>query len=416
MQLTIPKSGEVWQSGSLHSLAWDGPADAIVEYSFDVGKTWQAIPDDGTDRRPPADPRYAPSTLNRLRWKTPDRPGATCRLRVRTADPSVDAVTITAISIASSAERRYRWEQITLAAPFAGRDGAGALTFHNRMWLLGGWNPKDQVRFPNDCNSEIWSSADGQNWQMVNPAAPWEKRHTAGYVVHRDRMWVVGGDPIQHHYQTDVWSSVDGIRWEQVTARAPWADRILHYTVAHADRIWVLGGQKVNHKVRQHVAWPTPPEEVYYNDVWNSADGVHWNRVEEHAPWTPRGQIGGMAVKDGFIWLLGGGTYYERYYPEVWRSADGVQWEQVLALTPWYPRYYHDVAVYDDRLWVMEGNSQPTGNRADVWYSNNGLSWYEVPDTPWAPRHAASVFVHAGALWMVAGNNMFPDVWKLTPA
>lgn len=389
----LPRQGETWQAGSLHYLPGE------TEYSLDGG-AWTRLPAGEV----PDDPNFVYPPVKRVLWKVPA--GHACRFRV--------GADVVEIQIAPSAERRYRWTLVTDNAAFAGRDGAGALTFQGQMWLLGGWNPKDQKNFPNDCNSEVWTSRNGREWQLVNPAAPWEKRHTAGYVVHHDRLWVVGGDPIQNHYQNDVWCSRDGLQWERVLERAPWADRVLHYTVAHADRIWVMGGQKISARVKGHLpGWPLPAEEVFYNDVWCSTDGLAWTCVTERAPWAPRGQIGGAAVKDGYIWLLGGGQYYERYFPEVWRSRDGANWERVVALTPWYPRYYHDVAVFDDRLWVMEGASKPTGNRNDVWYSTDGVNWYEVSGTPWATRHAASVFVHAGTLWMVAGNNMFPDVWRL---
>src|SRR5947209_3936876 len=32
----------------------------------------------------------------------------------------------------------YEWRQVTAKAAFAPRDGAGALTFRGRMWLIGG--------------------------------------------------------------------------------------------------------------------------------------------------------------------------------------------------------------------------------------------------------------------------------------
>ena len=90
----------------------------------------------------------------------------------------------------------YRWEQVTMTAAFAPRDGAGALTFAGKMWLLGGWNPGDKVNFPRICNSEVWSSTDGHTWTEVNEQAPWEGRHTAG--------WVVAGN----NMQPDVWKLV----------------------------------------------------------------------------------------------------------------------------------------------------------------------------------------------------------------
>jgi len=308
----------------------------------------------------------------------------------------------------------YQWTCVTERAAFAGRDGAGALVFRDRMWLLGGWNPGDKVHFPNICNSEVWSSPDGATWTLENPQAPWEGRHTAGYVVHADRMWIVGGDANQHHYQNDVWSSADGVHWDLVNAAVPWAPRVLHYTLAFEGKIWVIGGQTLPQFA--------PAEQAFHADVWCSEDGVTWTRVLETAPWAPRGMIGGGAVFQDRMWILGGGTYdtptkpARDFYNDVWSSADGVGWQQHTEGAPWAPRQYHEVAVFDNRMWVMEGYNVEGGNRRDVWYSGDGVNWYEVPDTPWAPRHAASVFVHDDALWMVAGNNMFPDVWKLTRA
>ncbi len=309
-------------------------------------------------------------------------------------------------------EREYEWRCVTDDAAFAARDGAGALVFRDRMWLLGGWNPGDKVHFPLICNSEVWSSADGSIWTLERSQAPWEGRHTAGYVVHDDRMWIVGGDCNQGHYQNDIWSSADGVHWNLVNDCVPWASRALHYTLAFDGQIWVMGGQ-------------TMPDfaggdEVFYNDVWRSPDGISWTRVTESAPWVPRGMIGGGVVHKHRMWILGGGTYdtpatpTRNFYNDVWSSKDGVNWEQHLTHAPWVPRQYHEVAAFDDRMWVLEGYEAESGNRRDVWYSADGVNWTELPDTPWASRHAASVFVYDGSLWMVAGNNMEPDVWRLS--
>jgi hypothetical protein len=305
----------------------------------------------------------------------------------------------------------YTWHQVTAEASFAPRDGAGALVFKDRMWLLGGWNPRDKVNFPTICNSEVWTSVDGLTWELVNRQAPWEGRHTAGFVVFDDRMWVIGSDANQGHYTNDVWSSDDGHRWELVCPEVPWKDRVLHYTVVHAGKIWVMGGQTMGKYVRG--------PDVFYNDVWCTEDGVKWERVTGAAPWAPRGMIGGSAVLHDRMWLLGGGTYdtpttpARQFFNDVWSSADGVHWTRHLERASWAPRQYHEVAVFDGKLWVLEG-WDGTGNRNDAHYSPDGVTWQEVPNSPWAPRHAASVFVYRDALWLVAGNNMTSDVWKLT--
>jgi len=307
----------------------------------------------------------------------------------------------------------YRWTCVTEKANFAGRDGAGGLVFKGKMWLLGGWNPWDKVNFPKICNSEVWSSTDGRIWKLENPSAPWEGRHCAGYVVHDEKMWILGGDNNQKHYQNDVWNSSDGVNWELVNDNVPWGPRVLHHTVAFNNKIWVMGGQTFP----KHV----PGIGVLYNDVWCTEDGVKWEKILDRAPWTPRGMIGGSAVHNGRMWLLGGGTsetpqqQARQFNSEVWSSSDGVNWE-FHTIAPWHPRQYHEVAVFDGKLWVMEGYYYHIidGNRNDVWFSEDGVVWEELPGTPWAPRHAATVYVYDNALWIVAGNNMFPDVWKLT--
>lgn len=340
------------------------------------------------------------------------------------------AVLFTMFSRAQAEEvaTSYEWVQIATKAEFAPRDGAGALSYRGRMWLIGGWNPIPTHRefFPRICNNEVWSSRDGLDWSLVKPntfkdnsfdaTTDWEGRHTAGYAVYRDRMWIIGGDVNQGHYQNDVWSSRDGRSWNLVNKHVPWAARALHYTVVHDDRIWVIGGQTMPGFAKGEEG----TKERFYRDVWTTRDGIEWVEITPKDPcWSPRGMIGASAVMNGRIWILGGGTYdtpttpSRNFYNDVWSSADGITWKQHSDAAPWKPRQYHDVAVWDGRLWVMEGYSQGVGNRNDVWHSADGVDWHEVKNTPWKPRHAASVFVHNDAIWMVAGNNMESDVWKL---
>src|SRR5262249_23696332 len=240
----------------------------------------------------------------------------------------------------------------------------------------------------------------------------WEGRHTAGYVVFRDCMWIVGGDGNQGHYHDDVWRSADGKKWQLVNKKVPWGPRALHYTLVFRDKISVLRGPAIPQFA--------PAKEVVYRDIWTSRDGVKWEQVRPKEPyWSARGMIGGSVVFRGRIWVLGGGAYdtpkvkKRNFHNDVWSSLDGVSWTRHVGEAPGAARQDHEVGVWDGRMWVLEGYSQGTGNRNDVWYSADGVNWYELPNTPWRPRHAASVFVHDDALWMVAGNNMESDVWKL---
>ncbi|NUQ63409.1 MAG: hypothetical protein HUU20_13100 [Pirellulales bacterium] len=336
--------------------------------------------------------------------------------------PASGGLLFAAPDATSHGPANYRWVCVTPKAPFAPRDGAGAVVFQGKMWLLGGWNPGDKTHFPRICNNEVWSSANGASWTLekpntfldanFDPTADWEGRHTAGYVVYRDKMWIVGGDVNQGHYHFDVWNSTDGKTWTFVNRDKPipWGPRALHYTLVFKDKIWVIGGQTMPGFAKS--------DEVFYRDVWNTTDGIQWEKVAPAEPlWARRGMIGGNVVFRDRMWILGGGTYdtpqtpARTFHNDVWSSDDGVHWQCHIERAPWEPRQYHEVAVFDNRMWVLEGWNQR--NRNDVWYSSDGVHWHEVPATPWAPRHAASVFVHDNALWMVAGNNMQSDVWKL---
>jgi hypothetical protein len=319
-----------------------------------------------------------------------------------------------------AANTPYQWIQVCAQAPFAPRDGAGALVFNERMWLIGGWNPNDKTHFPRTCSNDVWSSANGVEWieeknntfatQDFDPEQDWAGRHTAGYAVLNQRMWIVGGDANQGSYQNDVWNSADGKTWNKVNSNVAWGPRALHYTVAFDGALWVMGGQTI-----PQIA---PAPERVHRDVWKSADGIDWQLLHPVEPqWAARGMIGGSAVFQDRIWFIGGGTYdtiehpERSYYNSVWSTADGIKWQCHAAVPPWTARQYHEVAVFDDKLWVLEGYNG--ANRNDVWYSPDGGNWTEVPQTPWAPRHAASVLVFDDALWVIAGNNMESDVWKL---
>jgi hypothetical protein len=418
IELTSPAGGEKWAIGSGHAISWKTatlPAAAMlkVELSNDGGKTWAAattVPNSGS-----------------YLWTIPDGTPATVQIRVAAAsgEPSAPRQ----VSIIPSQAVQYEWKKITMTAAWAPRDGAGALVYKDALWLIGGWNPDPKYRqqfFPRICNNEVWTSKNGADWTQVkvnsfkddtfNAEADWEGRHTAGYVVHKDKMWIVGGDCNQHHYHFDVWNSDNGKDWTYVNKGkpVPWGPRCLHYTVAFKDKIWVMGGQTVPQFA--------PAEQHYHRDVWNSSDGVEWTKLEPKEPfWPQRGMIGGGVVFNDRIWILGGGTYdtptinSRKFMNDVWSSADGVSWTQHTEAAPWTPRQYHDVGVFDGRMWVMEGYHVSSGNRKDVWYSQDGVNWYEVPNTPWKPRHAAGIYTYDGGIWMIGGNNMEPDAWKLVP-
>ncbi len=359
-----------------------------IEYSIDAGNSWQLIVDS------------IPSTHQKYIWTTPNLPGNTCMIRISDKNnPSIFELSNTFLI------SKYKWSSVTTSAPFSVRDGSGAITFKDSMYLIGGWNPLDAINYPLITNNEVWRSADGLNWSLI-AAGPWEPRHTFGSVLYDNKMWILGGDELQNHWQKDVWNSSDGVHWNLVCDTVPWGERMTHMSCVFDNKMWVMGGQKI-------VGWSNVVDTVY-NDVWSSTDGINWTQVTPNAGWAPRAQIQGQCVFDNKMWIMGGGTYngIRNYYNDVWNSSDGITWNMVTANAPWAKRQYNEIAVYDSAMWVIDGYDGISGNRNDVWYSYDGINWHNLKGTPWPVRHASSVFNHDESLWVVAGN-LWNDVWRL---
>lgn len=284
------------------------------------------------------------------------------------------------VALVASQRRAYRANRVLAEAPFGPRDGAGALVHRDRMWLIGGWNPE---RFPRSTANDVWSSEDGVAWREEKPntfltadfdaTADWEGRHLAGYEVMDDAMWILGGDPLQGRYQRDVWRSSDGKRWARVTDAAGFGARALHMSAHFGGRLWVMGGQRI-----EQFVVPRPGEDIsaaLFGDVWSSRDGAAWQRVEPVGPsWEPRSFVGNTAVHAGRLWVVGGGSYED---PPAGRNA----------------REF----------------------RADAWSTADGAAWTKAREAPpFAPRQSHNVVAFDGRLWVIAGyepSGNLGDFW-----
>jgi len=91
------------------------------------------------------------------------------------------------------------------------------------LYFLGGWSSDYGGGY-----SDVWFTLDLQNWKQLTPRAPWPGRHGAAWLVHGNRLFVLGGDLID-----DAWSSADGVNWRLENPAAPFGKR---YTPCHIGR------------------------------------------------------------------------------------------------------------------------------------------------------------------------------------
>jgi len=164
-----------------------------------------------------------------------------------------------------------------------------------------------------------------------------------------------------------------------------------------------------------------PPKRVYFNDVWKSRDGAHWETVTLKAPWAAR--AGAVVVeKDGYMWLIGGedgflcdSTRPDRcppYFNDVWRSRDGSTWEPVTTNARWSSRPGHQVVVLYDHFVLFGGfgiSPDPArpfapANPMDIWVSRDGAHWWMVSDSPWNAQSPGQIKYDFKALTVANGR------------
>ena len=110
---------------------------------------------------------------------------------------------------------------------------------NDRIYVFGGGNYVPKYQALND----VWSSADGVTWTKETDAAPWHPRLWFSAVTYRDRIWVIGGwsnGPSRNW--GDVWYSRDGRTWHEFKSPTTWKERHEHSAFVWRDKLWIAGG------------------------------------------------------------------------------------------------------------------------------------------------------------------------------
>lgn len=145
------------------------------------------------------------------------------------------------------------WIQETAGAAFSPRFGHQVVVFNGALWLLGGATGSSSAGTGSD---EIWTSTDGRAWTQVAAGAHFSARNEHAATVFAGRLYVVGGATGSSYfnvtYFNDVWSSADGVQWQRDLTAAPFAPRKTHLLIPHAGKLHVIGGTASD---RHHDIW-----------------------------------------------------------------------------------------------------------------------------------------------------------------
>jgi hypothetical protein len=294
---------------------------------------------------------------------------------------------------------RYAWTTVTEQASFPGAYNFPVFAVRDEMWAFHGQGN--------------WRSKDGKVWTKSELPSSGLNSGYQKYVQFKESVYALGtmeGNYLNMRLTSRIARTSDFNKWQVVAEESELPRRVFYGALVFKDKIWLMGGFDGKN---------------YYNDVWNSADGVHWTRITEHAGWSQRLINAAVVFKDR-IWIFGGGLIDGeptdgRAEREVWSSTDGINWTRV---TDGFPRIWgSSPVVFDGKLWLVGANRDGQFTRA-VLISDDGIKWREE-SAPWSPRGGVATWVFDNKLYMTGGkfsvtendNIKFiysNDVWYMT--
>lgn len=287
---------------------------------------------------------------------------------------------VSATTPSSNVSPRYVWTQVAERAAFSGAYNFPVFVMNGEMWAF---HPEGN-----------WRSSDGRDWTRSElPLAGLNSAYQK-YVQLGDAVYALGA--MEGNYTNMRLSSVirrtrDFRHWETLAAESNLPARVFYGAVVFQSKIWLMGGYD---------------GKRYYNDVWNSADGVRWQRVTERAAWSLRNVGGAAVVFNNRIFIIGGGVIdgerntNPRSGQEIWSSADGINW----SLLPGQRArgWGGTPVVFDGKLWLVGANRDGNFSRA-VLVTEDLMSWREH-SAAWSPRGAAAAWVFNNQLYITGGK------------
>lgn len=202
-------------------------------------------------------------------------------------------------------------------------------------------------------------------------------RRNFGACEWNNRILISGGQSVAGVTLNDVWESFDGVNWNRLaTGINSFSARSSHVMIVHNNRIYVIGGYDGS---------------GYLSDVWMSMDGKNWERIVNNA-FTAR--------DDHCVFSLGprlyltGGDAGGAPFTDVWMSYDGIVWDRIMNNYTRLQRTVAVQAVFNNRMHVISGYDGT--NRLDTSTNSvDGINWEITGSSCGLPEYddgAAEVF------------------------
>jgi len=331
------------------------------------------------------------------------------------------------------------WEEVSEVSAWAGRWDHALVVFKDKLWVIGGYNPGS--REGDSYLEDVWYSADGSGWELATGSAPWLGRRGHAAVVFNDgsgeSIYILGGFSVdestgRRQYNNDVWKTTDGINWACIKENSvttlqssiDWMPRFNHrcevMKAGNRDYIYLIAGSFMEHNS------PAYTGLTYLNDVWRSADGVNWEKLDNKDFGIRSEHSTTLDHQTGKIYMQGG-TYgsHDEYnahndkpvyrWQELWVSSDGIEWEALNDPDGFYQEYLyraqHQIIYYEGFIWGFPGKGSTSVNFAKdpdtyaIWkYDTRGNWSVDSEGPPFTPVYGYTMLVFQGKIWLIGGH------------
>lgn len=277
--------------------------------------------------------------------------------------------------------------------PFKNREFPQAVVFNNKLWMIGGYD-RSIPEYKND----IWSSIDGISWKEEVTHAPFTAPEYPDLLVFNNRLWLFSGS--MFNSKREAWSSSDGINWVKEASNFDSPLFFDNKLATFNNKIWLVGVYRQGGLESQ-------------NEVWSTANGKEWT-FATNAAFPARGYAT-LSVFNNQLWLIGGFNN-NVIYNDIWSSSDGINWVQRTANANFPARWKHAAIVYNNKLWII-GGLDDNGARNDIWSSSDGITWtQETIHAAFSPRYHHQVVAFDNKLLLIGGydGEYKNDIWSST--
>ncbi len=255
------------------------------------------------------------------------------------------------------------------------------------------------------------------SWVAATTTVRFSKRDSHAVYVFDNKLWLSGGlnsdnskvNGVPNYekaiYYNDIWNSTDGLTWNLVKEHAEFPVVRSHSVIFYKDALYMFGGYSPSDGL------------AYKNGIWRSTDGITWKKVVAKPDYPEREGQKVIEFKDK-LWLIGGVNYYGRKtFNDVWWSEDALHWHLATSSAAWHSRWDNDIGVLNGKLWLAGGMNFKGVGYSDEWSSEDGINWELVtPEAAWGERQGQEIVNYGGYMWLISGlhsasNEGKGDAW-----